>query len=74
MESLGRLQHWQLQEILTLMRIDKQLEANQIRRAMKERFRKLFWAFNKEDYDNPKTKSSILDALTNIKRELDRTF
>lgn len=56
------------------MRIDKQLEANQTQRDMKKRFQAIFWAFEIEDYNNPVTKASILEAITNIKRELDGTF
>lgn len=56
------------------MRIDKQLEANQVRRDMKSRFKEIFHRFDEEDYQNPVTKLSIQDALANIKRELDRTF
>ena len=55
------------------MRIDKQLEANQIKRDMLKRFRNLFWSFNSEDYKNPVTKQSIYDAMKNIKLELDKT-
>lgn len=56
------------------MRIDKQLEAKQIRRDMCKRFKDLFWSFESKDYENPVTKASILEAIKNIKLELDRSF
>jgi hypothetical protein len=74
MESLEYAQEWQLQEILTLMRIDKILERNQIRRDMKKRFVAIARMFRAEDYDNPVTKASILDSLGSIKKELDKSF
>lgn len=56
------------------MRIDKQLEANQIRRALESRFKAIFYRFNEEDYQNPVTRLSIQEALTNIKRELEKVL
>lgn len=56
------------------MRVDKLLEAKQIRRDMEKRFTDLFWSFDSKDYENIVTKSSIEEALKNIKLELDRSF
>lgn len=56
------------------MRIDKQLERNQGIREMKQRFHQVFGSFDTKDYENPITRASIQDSLTNIKRELNRVM
>jgi hypothetical protein len=56
------------------LRIDKQLEANQTRRALEKRFKDLFWAFHSDEYENPVTKASLLDALINIRNALSKAL
>lgn len=57
-----------------MIRIDKQLEANQVRRELEVRFKVIYNAFTPADYLNPVTNKTIFEALSNIRKELDATI
>lgn len=52
------------------MRPDKQLEYNQKAKECKKRFKDIYEAFTYEEWKNPVTKESILDAQLNCIKEI----
>jgi hypothetical protein len=54
------------------MRIDKLLERNQNIRELKNRFAGIALGFTPDEWDNPVTKTSLSEAVWNIKLALDK--